>query len=360
MKILTTTAIIMAFPVVAFAQCPSVPTACPSPTYDNVTVGGTLGVIGSTSVGNISASGFLAVTGNTTMTSAQLSGTLSANAATFGNSSNNYTITEGIDSNTNALIYASPGGSAGGPVSLRLQVTDGYVQLFDTTSTTPLAPLNGSVDLQLFRAVNTDVASGSQAVAIGASNTASGTNSTAIGKFNIASGLRTVALGYSNAASGQGSIALGQSASDHGIMSSMVFAGGYTGQSTTFEIGGQSASGTAIRLTADGNAAGAANVMNLPSNYALGGEMTVAARNTGNGDSAFWRVNTLYKNVGGVLTVSAPSSASIAPTVADTSLSTATLTITADATNLGLNVTVTPPSGVTIHAAAVLQGAQIQ
>ena len=160
-------------------------------------------------------------------------------------------------------------------------------------------------------------------------------------------------------ASAQGSVALGQNATDYGAMGSLVFSAGYQGQSTGFQLGGVSAAGTPVRLTADGNSAGASNVMNLTTNQGLGGVLTVTARNISNGEVALWTVTTLYKNPTGTLAVLSPGTAAIGPAVADATLGSATLTVTADVANAGLNITVTPPAGVTVHASAVLQAAQI-
>jgi hypothetical protein len=222
---------------------------------------------------------------------------------------------------------------------------NGYVQLVDAASTAPNQAGADSVDLQLTRTAATQIASGQYAFAAGA--------------LNRASGKGAVAIGQNNTASAQGSVVLGQNATDYGAMGSVVFSAGYQGQSTAFQLGGISAAGTPVRLTADGNPAGASNVMNLTANQGIGGVLTVTVRNISNGDVALWAVTTLYKNPTGTLAVLSPGTAAIGPAVADATLAGATLTVTADTANSGLNITVTPPVGVTVHAGAVLQGAQI-
>jgi hypothetical protein len=54
-RILALSAVLAALSTSAFAQCPSVSSACPSPTYNNLTVGGTLTGGGVTATGGLSA-----------------------------------------------------------------------------------------------------------------------------------------------------------------------------------------------------------------------------------------------------------------------------------------------------------------
>jgi hypothetical protein len=272
-------------------------------------------------------------------------GTLSPAAMVVGTSTVDITTTNTLDTGGNALIANTVGGSTGAQISWRLTAKAGYVQFADSGATAPNAAGADAIDLQLDRSSATQAASGNRAVALGARNTSTG--------------VRAVAIGYGNTAAGQGSVVLGQNATDNGTMGSVVFSAGYLGQSAGFQLGGISGSGTPVRLTADGNAAGAANVANLPGNQGVGGMLTVTARNVANGDMAVWMVTTLYKNSAGTLSVSSPGTGAIGPAVADATLAAATLTVIADNTESGLNVTVAPPTGVTIHASAVLQGAQI-
>jgi hypothetical protein len=272
-------------------------------------------------------------------------GTLQPAVLVVGTSSVDIATTTTIDTQGNPLIAATVGGSTGGQISWRLTAKSGYVQFADNATSVPSAAGADALDLQLDRSSATQVASGNRAVALGAHNTSSGT--------------RSVAIGYGNKASGQGSVVLGQNATDNGTMGSVIFSAGYLGQLAEFQLGGISGSGTAVRLTADGNAAGTANVINLPVNQGLGGTLTVTARNVATGDMAMWAVSTLCKNPTGTVSVLSPGTTAIGPTVADSTLSGATLTVTADPTNAGLNVTVTPPSGVIVHASAVLRGSMI-
>jgi hypothetical protein len=306
-------------------------------------------------LGNSGVLSFNSRVGALTLSSADVTGALGftpANTAsgsfaglTVGTSTVDMATTSTTDSGGNALIANAVGGSTGGQISWRLMAKGGYVQFGDSAATVPNAAGADAIDLQLDRSIATQVASGTRAVALGAHNTASG--------------VRSVAIGYGNSASGQGSVVLGQNATDNGAMGSVVFSAGYLGQSTTFQLGGLSGAGTPVRLTADGNAAGAANVMNVPANQGVGGVLMVTARNVANGDLALWTVTTLYKNSAGTLSVLSPGTAAIGPAVADATLAAATLAVSADTTDSGLNVTITPPSGVIVHASAVLQGTQI-
>jgi hypothetical protein len=272
-------------------------------------------------------------------------GAMQPAALMVGTTTASLTTVSTIDTGGNPVITDTAGGTSAGWISWRLTTKSGYVQFADSASVAPNAGGSDAIDLQLDRGLATQVASGNRAVAIGARNVSSGNHS--------------VAIGYGNTASGQGSVVLGQNATDNGVTGSVNFSAGFIGQTSDFQLGGVSASGASVRLTADGNAAGAGNVVNLPTNHGLGGVLMVLARNIGNGDMAFWTVTTLFRNPAGTITVVSPTSAAIAPTVADSSLAGASLTVTPDLVNSGLNVTVAPPAGVTIHVSAVLRGTQI-
>jgi hypothetical protein len=273
-------------------------------------------------------------------------GTVAPASAVIGSATTNITVTNTIDSGGDPLLTLKPGGSSSSETSVQIGVNhNGYVQFADAASTAPNQGGADSVDLQLIRAANTQVTAGQYAFAAGAQNRAAGKASATIGQGNTATG--------------QGSVVLGQNAADNGTMGSLVFSAGYLGQSTAFQLAGVSAAGTAVRLTADGNAPSATNVMNLTANQALGGLLTVTARNIANGDVALWTVTTLYKNSAGTLSVLSPGTGAIGPAVADATLAAATLTVSADTTDSGLNITITPPTGVVVHASALLQGSQI-
>jgi len=66
-----------------------------------------------------------------------------------------------------------------------------------------------AVDLQMFRANASQVASGSYSVVIGTSNTASGSLSYCLGSTNISSNTFSVSIGYQNTSSGNSSVCIG-------------------------------------------------------------------------------------------------------------------------------------------------------
>jgi hypothetical protein len=255
------------------------------------------------------------------------------------------TTTATTDSGGNALIDNSVGGTTPGQIAWRLSSKSGYVQFGDWSYVVPNAAGAEAIDLQLDRANANQIASGNRAVALGAQN--------------VSSGARAVAIGYGNTASGQGSVVLGQKATDNGTMGAMIFSAGFAGQSAEFQLGGMSGVGTPVRLTADGNPAGATNVINLPLNSGLGGVLTLTARNLFTGDVALWSVSVLAKNAGGTIVVTSPAATGLAPTATDSSLAAATVSIAADTLNGGLNIAVTPPANVAVHASAVLRASQI-
>ena len=284
--------------------------------------------------------------GASTNTGTLTGGTLFPAVLLAGNTTVDVTVTNTTDTGGNALITYAVGGSTSGQIAQRITVKSGYVQLSDSALTAPNLAGAEAIDLQLDRNAGTQVASGNRAYAIGAQNTASGT--------------RAGALGYGCTASGQGSIVMGQSATDNGVAATHAFSGGYLGQAITQQIGGISGAGTAIRLTSDGNAAGAANVMNLPTNTLTGMLLMVIARNVANGDMAMWQ-QTLCYGRGGTATINllSPGTLAMLPDFFNPTLATATLTVAADSTNSGVNITVTPPAGVTVHCAAAPVGAQV-
>ena len=199
-----------------------------------------------------------------------------------------------------------------------------------------------SVDWQQARATAAQVASGAYAAVPG-------------GSGNTAGGNYSLAAGQGSTATGQGSVALGQFANDGGAYGKLVFSanantvGNQWGVSTLYV----SSVATATRMTSDGAAAGSANSIPIRSNHVIAGTLTVSARNVANGDGAYWSIPVLFKNSAGTVTVTSPGASGIAPSSADSTLSTASIAIAADNTNKGLSVTITPPVSVTVNASAV-------
>jgi hypothetical protein len=77
----------------------------------------------------------------------------------------------------------------------------------------------GATDLQVYRTLPTQVASGNYSTAIGSYSTASGNYSTAIGNSSTASGYASTASGYASTASGNYSTAIGNSSTASGYAS---------------------------------------------------------------------------------------------------------------------------------------------
>ncbi len=211
-----------------------------------------------------------------------------------------------------------------------------------------------AVDWQQLRSAATQVASGGGSVLLGGEhNTASGNFSVAAGYQSTAGNSYAVALGYSCVAVGLGSVVLGQNASDRGGAAKLVFAGnGAQGQQFAASTLQATSIAAATRMTADGLAPSSSNSLPLSLNHVVGGVLTVTGRNVSTGDGALWSIPVLARNVAGTVAVTSPGTAAIAPTAADSTLATATVSIGADNINKGLAVTVTPPAGVTMSASA--------
>lgn len=323
------------------------------------------GVISAVGSGAAGVTAFNTRTGSVTLASADVTGALgftpapvaspsftgtaTAAALTIGSAAAALSVTQTLDAAGYQTVLAQGSGAAANVV-LALQPKGGgwlAADLADAGSAGGNARGGAAVDWQQVRGAATQVASGAKA-AIGG-----GQNNTASGQFAAVPG------GSGNTASGQGSVAMGQNASDGGAYGTLVFSAGAGGQMLVSQLYANAASGAATRLTADGQAAGAANSVPLASNKGLGGILKVTARNTANGDVALWVVNVLMKNSAGTVSVSAPGGGAIAPTVADSSLATATLTLAADNSNKGLSMTLTPPAGITARASAAFVAAQI-
>jgi hypothetical protein len=206
-------------------------------------------------------------------------------------------------------------------------------------------------------------------VLAGAGNTAGGFGSAAGGHNNQSTGTYTLAMGESNTVSGTVSTAVGESGTSTG---SYNFMGGYNAadrgryavhcfgsikfatvgddQSCFETLHGTGASTTAIRLTADAAAAGAANCVNLPNNtsYVLTIDVN-AFDHTTVSKSASWNLLTGLLVRGASAATTALNVASATPTATYTNgtLTGEALSLTADTTNGCLNISYTPPTGNT-------------
>jgi len=225
---------------------------------------------------------------------------------------------------------------------------------------------SNAVDWQTSRTAATQVASATGAsIAGGQNNTASGNYSLAAGSANSATSTYAVALGRSNTANAIASIATGQQSSAHAIMGARVHSGAMVAaigdaQLGEYVLSGRSTAGAAVRLTADGAAAGAANIANIPLNTAWSGVLHVTARDTSTGNCARWAI-PFGLGVQGT----AGSTAYVEGTVDFANIIGAVGLITqlarsADTTNRGVNLTFTPPNSNTWDVCAVMRTAEVQ
>ncbi len=211
-------------------------------------------------------------------------------------------------------------------------------------------------------------ANGTFAFADGVGNNANGFGASAFGQNNNVSGADSTASGYGNqtpSAAGTseafGAYALTRSPGDLCTANAASLG---TAQACTKVLRATGATASAIRLTADGAAAGAANVVNLPStavgSYSLritltGLDLTTPA------NTYSWSVPVAILSKTGA----AQSTTALAlgtPVTLATNSWAPTVSAVADTTNGGLNLSFTPPSGNTdtIHVVARVESVEVQ
>jgi hypothetical protein len=287
-----------------------------------------------------------------------LAPTISPAAAVIGTAGSKVTITQTTDmGGYHPVVFSTSGTNTNVPYVFAM-AGQGYLATAVADGTAANGSQRGiyAVDWQQKRGSASQVASGAYSViAGGQNNTASGQGSFAGGNGSTASGNASFAFGSSCMAAGANSVALGNGANDGGAYGKIVFSGGASsgaGQLGITQIYAGNVT-AATRMTADGGAANAANSLPIRTDHAIGGTLTVTARNILNGDGAVWSVPILYRNSAGMVSVTSPGTAAIAPTAADSSLGTAAISVAADTANKGLAVTITPPSGVTLNASGI-------
>ncbi len=253
-------------------------------------------------------------------------------------------LTYNLDSTTGANVLTTMR-KTGAPTNQTPSVTGAVTaDIPDSTSLGGNTRGVGAVDLQRDRIANTQVASGLDSVSIG-------------GLGNTASGIRATSLGgFKNLATGTTTVVSGNLASDHGSIGG--FFNGGAGCETfslsggcqwgVFVLGNTIASASAVRLTSNAAAAGAANCVNIPAGtvYQTAIKISVHDRNTH--DYASWNAinGTLARGTGNASYAGAGTVAAV-PDNASGGLTTATLIVSADATNQCLNISFTPPGGNT-------------
>lgn len=270
-------------------------------------------------------------------------------------------------SDTNIGIAIVPKGTG----SLTLAIPDG-------SATGGQARGAQSIDLQLYRTANSQIAGGSRSVLIGSQSTSNGQNSIVIASSSstsasystiiggdgnniaFAGSYSSILGGQNNGASGTHSVASGsrsyaylRASRSH---SSGFFAANSDAQSTMLTAF-RSITGVSLsELTLDGGAPGSGNRMILntsvgPTNGRLwnakvqlsaicttaGGTVTVGESFIGEYNCGIKRIGNTTSLVGTVQNITAAQS--------DTNMSTSVVTITADDTNESLKIEFTPPSG---------------
>ncbi len=188
------------------------------------------------------------------------------------------------------------------------------------------------------------------AVALGQSNTASGQNSFAVGNSSTASGTGSTVIGQACTASATYSMAIGRDAvaatTGKCAQSSGALAASGDAQTAKVVLRRTHTGATAETLTADGAAAGATNIANLPNDTSFAFRGLVIARdNTTDANNRAWEFSGMIRRGAGAATTTIDTA--ITPTVIGTGGGvTWTCTVTADTTNGGIQVQVTAASTV--------------
>ena len=243
-----------------------------------------------------------------------------------------------------------------------------------------------AVDWQTTRSAATQVASGANAtisggtgntssglqttVLGGSGNTATGNQAIAGGNGVGATGTWSVALGRLTLADGGASLATGFGARSHGLYGARVHgAAAITtngdAQMGDYSLSGRSTAGAAVRLTADGAAAGSANVANLPNATGWTGSLSVVARDQTTGGTYHWSYNrmSMNRNANAASTVISTSTVDFSNLGTQTGTpASSSLAVVADTTNGGLSLTFTPvaTNTNTWDVYAVLSTAEVQ
>ena len=257
-------------------------------------------------------------------------------------------------SNTNMVVQPNGTGSL-------------LAQVPDSTTTGGNSRGANAVDLQTVRTAATQVASGAGAVVAGGqSNTASGNYSLVAGSGSTASAIYAAAIGRGNVASGLQSLATGQQASAHSLIGARVHASSDIAavgdaQMGDYAMQGRSTGGAAVRLTADGAAAGSTNVINLSIKTASSGVLHITGIDTTTWNSCSWAIPLKMgcAATAGTMALVA-GTIDFANVVGAVGASGNLTTLAADTTNRGVNITLTPPNSNTWDYVAVYRDAEAQ
>jgi len=229
---------------------------------------------------------------------------------------------------------------------------------------------------------STNVASGTDATVFGFGNTASGSYSFAFGENNTSSSSYSLAFGIATTASGPGSTACGQMSTasgnagfacgggslDRGRIGSWAWASSYDNtpgdsQTSINTLIGFTTSTASFRLTSDLNNAGSANVVNIPVNTAAFYSIIFTGKDhTTTGNASAVSGITGFLDCGATLGACVWSSTSTGTlTNHGTGLAANTsVSVAADTTNGGINLSVTPPNSHTWDWVALVTTTEVQ
>ena len=202
----------------------------------------------------------------------------------------------------------------------------------------------------------------------GTSNQVSAGGSAVFGSGNSnTTGSNQTVSGHQITTTGSVVAVFGQKANDHGREGWLGFAPAQTailgdGQVGWQPLGIQTSGATPARLTSDRGAAGSANTLNLPNNSTIGFQRVVmVAFDPVNIKSCTWYVDNLLVRRGAT---AATTALVVAPTITqmacDSSLSTASLAVTADTANGGVNFTVTGIASTNLRTNASGMGVEVE
>lgn len=278
------------------------------------------------------------------------------------------------------------------------------LQIADNTSTGGNKRGANAIDLQTLRSTADQVASGSQAVAIGVRNRASVSNGITIGDGCTANGSGAIAVGVScsvastGVAVGQGNtagigaVALGNSLSvggqyafgagiantASGNFSSIpggynattnsiqgLLAYGFNGtslgrnQMSFFGARRETTNNTATRATSDAAAASATNQLTLRNNSAFTFDGKATARDTSTNHMKAWEIRGAIKRGATAAATSVVGTPTVSVIAADTSATPWAVSIGSDTTNGSLAIDVTGETGKTIRWTVVIHSVEV-
>lgn len=215
---------------------------------------------------------------------------------------------------------------------------------------------------------STNTATQSGSVAIGIGNTSTGTGSFAFGNNNTASGdyaiaggngntastISAVAFGHQTVASGIYSVSLGSRSTTRGITGLIAAASGYfaavgDAQDSRLVLRNSTTTATPAALTSDAAAASTSNALVLPNGSLSTVVGRVSARQATTGDSKSWYFQCSIKRGANAAATAMVAACTPSVVAADAGAAAWTVTVTADTTNGSLKVEATGEAAKTIR-----------